>query len=204
MIRDARGDPPPPAALAEAAEALASGQIVGLPTDTVYGLAVDASRPGAADRIFVAKGRPRGVVLPVLVADQDQVESLVADIPETARDLMARFWPGALTIVLRRRPGVNLDLGDPAATIGVRCPDHAVALGLCRLAGPLATTSANVHGEPPAHDAAEVAAMVGVAVVLDAGRCDGAPSSVVDCTVSPPKLLRAGAVEWKAVTAPWA
>jgi L-threonylcarbamoyladenylate synthase len=195
-VRDARGDPPPPEVLAEAAAALRAGLVVGLPTDTVYGLAVDATRPGAADRIFAAKHRPRGVVLPVLVADLAQVEALVDHIPGAARRLMAAHWPGALTVVLTRRPGLDLDLGDGGATVGVRCPDHAVARALCALAGPLATTSANVHGEPPAHEAAEVAAMAGVALVLDAGRCDGQPSTVVDYSGEEPRVLRVGAVDW--------
>jgi L-threonylcarbamoyladenylate synthase len=164
---------------------------------------VDAARPGAADRVFTAKRRPRGIVLPVLVGDQDQVEALVVGIPDVARDLMARFWPGALTIVLARRPGLDFDLGDNGATIGVRCPDHAAARALCRLAGPLATTSANAHGAPPAQEAATVAALAGVAVVLDAGRCAGEPSTVVDCTAAEPRLLRAGTVDWTAITQPW-
>jgi tRNA threonylcarbamoyl adenosine modification protein (Sua5/YciO/YrdC/YwlC family) len=193
--------PPDPDALAQAAEALRAGWVVGVPTDTVYGLAVDATRPGAARRVFVAKRRPRGVVLPVLVADQAQAEALVADVPEVARLLMARHWPGALTIVLPRRPGLALDLGDDGGTVGVRRPDHPVVAALARLVGPLATTSANLHGEPPATVAAAVAALpgaaeAGVALVLDAGECAGEPSTVVDCTTDPPRLLRAGAVPW--------
>lgn len=198
-ILDAGGDPPLKAALRVAARALRSGEVVGLPTDTVYGLAVDATRPGAADRVFAVKQRPRGVQLPVLVAGVDQVESLVADIPELARELMGRFWPGALTLVLARRPGLHLDLGDDPSTIGIRCPRHPVARALCRTVGPLATTSANRHGAPAIHEAVEVAALEGVAVVLDGGRCAGAPSTVVDCRGGEPRLLRAGGLPWSAI-----
>ena len=116
---------------------------------------------------------------------------------------MARFWPGALTIVLPARPGLGADLGDDDATIGVRCPDHPVALALCRAVGPLATTSANVHGQPTLTTAAEVAEVFADAlpVVLDGGTCTGSPSTVVDCTGFEPRLLREGRVPWSAVLA---
>src|SRR4029077_1726034 len=112
---------------------------------TVYGIAADPFRAGASDRLFGAKGRPRAVQLPVLVDGPGQADQL-ADAGDRGRALMARFWPGALTIVLPRRPGLDLDLGGEASTVGVRCPDHAVARRLCAMVGPLATTSANRHG----------------------------------------------------------
>jgi L-threonylcarbamoyladenylate synthase len=195
-VLDARGDPTPATALAAAVDALRDGQVVGIPTDTVYGLAVDPWRAGASERVFAVKHRPRGVQLPVLVADEHQAGALCGDIPEAGRRLMARFWPGALTIVVGRRPGLGLDLGDNQRTVGLRCPDHPVALALCRAVGPLATTSANHHGEPPARHAAAVAALGGVGVVLDGGRCDGEPSTVVDCSAGDPQLRRAGAIPW--------
>jgi L-threonylcarbamoyladenylate synthase len=200
-VFDVRSDPPDPAALAAAAAALGAGLVVGLPTDTVYGLAVDARRPGAVDRVFVAKQRPRHVELPVLVADLGQALDLAGDLPAGTRALMEGFWPGALTLVVLRRPGLTLDLGERVDTIGLRCPDHPVARALCRAAGPLATTSANRHGEPPAQQAAPVAEMEGVALVLDAGRCAGQPSTVVDCTGDELRLLRQGALPWAAVQA---
>jgi tRNA threonylcarbamoyl adenosine modification protein (Sua5/YciO/YrdC/YwlC family) len=185
-----------------AEKALHSGQVIAIPTDTVYGLAADAFHTGAADRLFAVKRRPRDVDLPVLVAEEQQALDLTTGVPEVARRLMARFWPGALTLVLPRHPDVVADLGDDEATIGLRCPDHEVARDLCRRVGPLATTSANLHGQPTATTAEEVVDLFGsaVAVVLDGGTCDGAPSTVVDCTGADPKLLREGRIPWTAIT----
>ena len=197
----ALGDPPPDEALAEAVGALSEGWPVGIPTDTVYGRAVDPFRPGAADRLFAAKRRPREVNLPVLVAGLEQVLLLATGIPEGAMRLMRRFWPGPVTIVLPTRPDLEADLGEDEATVGVRCPDHVVPRALCERAGPLATTSANLHGQPTLTTAAEVAAVFGraVPVVLDGGECRGRPSTVVDCTGQEPKLLREGRVAWEEV-----
>src|SRR3954468_12745678 len=124
--------------------ALEAGLVVAIPTDTVYGLAADPFRPGATDRIFEAKKRPRDVELPVLVADVEQALSLCAQelVAAGARRLMERFWPGPLTLVLPRRPGLDADLGSDDLTIGVRCPAHVVARTLCARVGPLAVTSA--------------------------------------------------------------
>ncbi len=146
----AYGDPPPPDAIKAAAASLREGDIIGVPTDTVYGLAADPWHSGAADRLFLVKGRPRSVELPVLVAGEEQALALTTAVPDSARRLMEAFWPGALTLVLPRREDVTADLGDEDETIGVRCPDHPVPLALCREVGPFATTSANRHGGPPA------------------------------------------------------
>ena len=197
------GDPPPPEAVAEAARALAEGWPVGLPTDTVYGLAADPFRPGATDRIFEAKRRPRTVALPVLVTGREQALTLTDAVPDMAVVLMDRFWPGALTVVLPLRPGLGADLGDDEVTVGVRCPAHSVARAVCEVAAPLATTSANLHGRPTFTTAAEVASAFGasVPVVLDGGTCAGLPSTVVDCTGHEPKLLREGRIPWSEVLA---
>ena len=194
----ASGDSPPEESIREAAEALGKGLVVGIPTDTVYGLAVDATVPGATDRVFAAKRRPREVDLPVLVASIEQAMDLVTAPPPVAFRLMEQYWPGPLTLVLPRRPGLNADLGDDEATIGLRCPAHPVPLALCASAGPLATTSANVHGQPTIETAAAVAAAFGdaVAVVLDGGPATGSPSTVVDCTGVEPRLLREGRLSW--------
>ena len=174
-----------------------------LPTDTVYGLAADPFHTGASDRIYAAKRRPRQVDLPVLVADREQALSVVIGLTEAATRLMDRFWPGALTLVLPRRPDVRADLGADEATVGLRCPDHGVPREVCRRAGPLATTSANLHGQAPLTTAAEVALTFGDAVglVLDAGPCVGTPSTVVDCTGLEPRLLRDGRIPWADVVA---
>jgi len=190
------GDPPGEEALEAATRALAAGLVVVLPTDTVYGVAVDPTVEGATERLFAAKDRPRAVAVAVLVADAAQAESVAGPMPDAARRLVARFWPGALTVVLSRRPGFDVDLGGDPATVGVRCPAHDAVRDLCRRVGPLAVTSANRHGEPTPAAAHEVAAAVGdrVALVLDGGECAGAPSTVVDCTGAQPVVLREGAI----------
>jgi tRNA threonylcarbamoyl adenosine modification protein (Sua5/YciO/YrdC/YwlC family) len=192
------GSPPPEASMAAALEALDAGRVVAIPTDTVYGLAVDPFLPGASDRLFALKRRPRTVDLPLLVAGADQVLTVATGVPRVAARLTDRYWPGPLTLVVPRRPDLEADLGDDEATVGVRCPDHEVPLALCRRRRPLATTSANLHGEPTLSTAAEVEAALGdaVAVVLDGGPCVGEPSTVVDCTGEEPKCLRSGRIPW--------
>ncbi|MDA8044727.1 MAG: L-threonylcarbamoyladenylate synthase [Actinomycetota bacterium] len=196
----AHGDPPPPAAIEAAAEALRAGDIIGVPTDTVYGLAADPWHSGASDRLFLVKGRPRSVELPVFVAGAEQARELTANLPAGAERLMAEFWPGPLTIVAPRRPDLDADLGEDDATIGLRCPAHPVPLALCRRFGPYATTSANRHATAPISEAAQFGReLAGVALVLDAGPCRGEPSTVVDATGEVPKLLRAGGVDWERI-----
>lgn len=202
-VMGAAGDPPPAGAMLAALERLEASQVVAVPTDTVYGLAAVAGDPVATDRLFAVKARPRHVDLPVLVAGLDQLEPLVAWLPAMAERLALRFWPGALTLVLPRRAGLVADLGSDDATIGVRCPAHPVPLALCGRAGPLATTSANRHGQPEMTTAGEVASAfeTSVPLVLDAGPCRGAPSTVVDCTGESPRCLRPGGVSWEEVVA---
>lgn len=183
-VMAAFGDPPPAAAVDAAVAALAAGALVGLPTDTLYGLA------GPAAAIFEAKRRPASVHLAVLVGDRDAA----GPVPPLAARLMDAFWPGGLTVVVP----------DPAGgTVGLRCPDHPVALAVCRAVGPLPCSSANLHGQPVLTTADEVASVFAgaVAVVLDAGVCSGAASTVVDCTGPRPGLLREGVVPWAAVAA---
>jgi tRNA threonylcarbamoyl adenosine modification protein (Sua5/YciO/YrdC/YwlC family) len=196
----ALGDPPPDDAIAAAAEAIRGGDIVGMPTDTVYGLAADPWHSGASDRLFRLKARPRNVELPLFVGDVQQALRLATAVPASAIRLMDTFWPGGLTIVLPRSAEVDADLGEDDATIGLRCPAHPVPLAVCRVIGPYASTSANRHGEPPAITAADLAARVpGVELILDGGHCDGVPSTVVDCTGEAPRLLRAGSVAWERI-----
>ena len=165
-----------------AVDALRRGEVIGIPTDTVYGLAALEE-----DALFEIKQRPRHVEIPVLVADEAQMAELGVDLPSEAKRLMARFWPGALTIVVRRGGG----------TVGVRSPDHEVPIALCRAVGPLKTTSANRHGEPTATTAAHIEELfAGSILVLDGGTCEGSPSTVVDCTGDAVKLLREGRIPW--------
>lgn len=177
--------------------ALEAGHVVALPTDTVYGLAVAPTRPGATASVFALKGRPLELELPVLVADMDQADALAGPdgLSERARALAVAYWPGPLTIVVPRRAGLDWALGGDATTIGLRCPAHDVARWLCAQVGPLATTSANRHGAPPLHSGAEVVAEFGAAVtVVDGVSGGGAPSTVVDVTGAHLRVLRAGAV----------
>lgn len=188
---------PDRAAIAAAAAALRAGGVIGVPTDTVYGLAADPFQATATERIFDLKGRPHQVSLPVLVADVEQAETLVDGVSDQARRLMDRYWPGPLTVVLPQRTGRPLHLGtDHRTTVGVRCPDSPVVRALCRATGPIATTSANRHGEDPLTEAAAVAEAFGdgLALVFDAGACQGVPSTLCDCTQRPPVVLRHGRI----------
>jgi L-threonylcarbamoyladenylate synthase len=193
-VISAHGGTPPADAIDLAVKALSGGDIVGLPTDTVYGLAADPFHTGASDRLFRLKGRPRSVELPVLVSSEAQAMALCTAVPAAARLLMQRYWPGPVTLVLPRRPDLAADLGEDDATIGIRCPAHPVPLAVCEQIGPIATTSANRHQEPALTTAQQVAEVLGaeLVLVLDAGTCDGLPSTVVDCTGEEPKVLREG------------
>ena len=179
-----------------ALQALLAGLPVILPTDTVYGIAVDASRSGATERLFMLKERPVDVPLPVVVADLDQAESL-GELSGPAAELARRFWPGGLTLVVPRRPGVHFDLGGrDDGRIGLRVPDHDVPRALAAQVGPLAVTSANRHGRmtPETAEAAAAELRHAIAIVIDGGRCAGAPSTVVSCTATGVQVLREGAI----------
>jgi len=196
-----------PESLALAAKALRAGAVVAVPTDTIYGLAVDPSQPEAVALLFALKERPVEVALPVLVDGQEQVSMVAGPLDSAAVRLAGRFWPGPLTLVVPRRPTFTTDLGGPPParrTVGVRWPDHPVVRALCRGLGPLAVTSANRHGLPPATRAAEVAGIFagedGLAVILDGGVCDGIPSTVVECRGSALRCLREGAIPWSELT----
>ncbi|MDP8954179.1 MAG: L-threonylcarbamoyladenylate synthase [Actinomycetota bacterium] len=196
VILDAAGDAPPATALARAVEALRAGEVVIVPTDTVYGLAVDPRKTGV---LFALKHRPLEVALPVLVADVEQALALAADgLAPAVQRLMGRWWPGGLTLVVPRRRGLDLDLGGPDdTTIGLRLPDHPVPVALAEAVGPLAVTSANRHGQATPATAAAVVDQLGpgVGLALDAGPCDAAPSTVVAWTGGELRVLREGAVD---------
>lgn len=181
--------------LQAAAQALEDGLVVGLPTDTVYGLAVDPRKEGATARLFAAKGRPEHVALPVLIAEPALLGTL-AEVSPAALRLAMSFWPGPLTLVLPRLTGVVMDLGGDPSTVGVRCPANALARELLARSGPLAVTSANRHGEAPLTRAEDVRATFedAVATVVDGGTCDGAPSAVVLLVGGIPVCLRPGAI----------
>jgi tRNA threonylcarbamoyl adenosine modification protein (Sua5/YciO/YrdC/YwlC family) len=180
-----------------AAAALQQGGLVVLPTDTVYGLAADAFQPAAVRRLLRVKGRGRDMPPPVLVSAVTTLEALAEDVSPAARALVDKYWPGPLTLVCRQQPSLRWDLGDTRGTVAVRMPDQPHALALLERTGPLAVSSANITGQPAALsvDAAEQMLADAVDVYLDAGPSAGdEPSSIVDATTDPPRLLRAGAV----------
>jgi L-threonylcarbamoyladenylate synthase len=183
---------------AAAADVLRSGGIVALPTDTVYGIAVALETPGGVEALFAAKRRPPDKGIMLLLADATQAPE-IGQWPPAAADLAAAFWPGGLTVIVPQRPDVPLPaaLTGGASTIGLRVPDHPAPRALAAAVGPIPTTSANVSGVPEARDAAGIVDQLGEAVdlVLDGGPAHGGPAStVVDCTVEPPRILRVGAV----------
>jgi tRNA threonylcarbamoyl adenosine modification protein (Sua5/YciO/YrdC/YwlC family) len=191
------------AALDEAVVALKAGKVVAMPTDTVYGLAVDPRCRGATGLLFALKRRPTALELPVLVSGVVQAEALGGPdgLSPVAHRLAGRFWPGSLTIVVPRRSDLGWDLGGDDGTIGLRCPAHAAARRLCERVGPLATTSANRHGEPPITTAAALAEEFGeqVTSIVDGGVCDATPSTVVDVTSDEVRCLRDGSVPWNQI-----
>lgn len=179
-----------------AEEALARGELVVLPTDTVYGVAARPDLAGATGRVFDAKRRPADLSLPVL-AHSAQAAEAVAEFDDRARFLATRFWPGGVTIVLPRMPAARAwDLGGEVETVGVRVPAHDVTLALLERTGPLAVTSANLSGQPTPPDCEGVRRALGeaVSVSLCAGTCAGTPSTVVDLTGPTVRITREGAV----------
>ena len=185
----------------EVVVALRAGEVVVLPTDTVYGVAVRADAPGAAGRLADLKGRAAGQPVAVLVASIEQAGS-VGVLSGWARSLAERWWPGPLTLVLPRRPDIRWDLGAPEDTVGVRLPDHDLVRAVAAEVGPLATTSANRHGEPTPETAEGAAAALArhPVLVVDHGPCTGLASTVVDATGSAPVVLREGPITTAQVT----
>ena len=186
----------------DVARALERGRVVGIPTDTVYGLAAALSRPAAVEELFVLKGRPRDLAIPVLVADLAQAETVSGASDPRLTILADRFWPGALTVAVRRGAASDLVLGGDARTVGVRCPDDDVVRALCRRVGPLAVTSANQHAGPPATTAEEFSSIFRdqVDVVLDGGLRDEPPSTVVSIIEGEPRCMREGRIRFADVT----
>jgi L-threonylcarbamoyladenylate synthase len=179
--------------LRTAVDALRAGDPVVIPTDTVYGIAALPSVAGAVERVFALKTRPPDKPLPVLGDDVASLRSVVI-FDDVAEELGSRFWPGPLTIVLPRAPGFDHHLGGETEDVGVRVPDRQTTRELLRIAGPLAVTSANPSGDPPASTADEARAYFGnELVVLDDGPADGAPSTVV-AVAGGVRILRTGAI----------
>ncbi|MCK0112324.1 L-threonylcarbamoyladenylate synthase [Ornithinimicrobium sp. F0845] len=184
-------------AVARAAVVVREGKVVVLPTDTVYGVGADAFDQVAVAMVLAAKHRGRDVPPPVLVPTVRTVDGLATEVPMYAKILMRQFWPGALTLVLRAQPTLAWDLGETNGTVALRMPDDILTLQVLTEVGPMAVTSANLTGQPPATTAEEAQAQLGgaVALYLDGGtRADSAPSTIVDCTGEEPVVLRHGAL----------
>lgn len=182
----------------KAVEVLRQGGLVAFPTDTVYGVGAQAFDAQAVRRLYQAKERPGDRAIPLLLADVADLPAVVETVPPLAGRLAARFWPGPLTLVLRKRPVVPDVVTAGGDSVAVRVPDHPVARGLIAALGtPLAATSANRSGQPDPVTAEEVLTQLGghIDLILDGGPCPGGvPSTVLDLTVSPPAVLRPGPV----------
>lgn len=183
--------------LEAAADAIGRGELVLLPTDTVYGVAADAFTPAAVTGLLAAKNRGRAMPVPVLVGEASTLAGLVVNLPAVANQLAQEFWPGGLTLVLEHAPSLAWDLGDAEGTVAVRLPDDDLARDLIGRTGPLAVSSANRSGRPAATTAQEAVEQLGThaAVALDGGpRGSSAASTIVDCTGPTPRILRVGAI----------
>ncbi len=194
---DVRDGHDPALGVDAAVSALQRGELAVLPTDTVYGIAADAFSPSAVGALLEAKGRGRDMPVPVLVGAWATLDGLAEDVSPQTRELVQAFWPGGLTLVVRAAPSLSWDLGETRGTVAVRMPLHPVTLAVLARTGPLAASSANRSGLPPAGDAAEAARQLGtaVSVYLDGGATEGGPAStVLDLTGEAPRLLRTGAV----------
>lgn len=185
------------AAIEAASLAVQRGQLVVIPTDTVYGVAADAFDPEAVAELLAAKGRGREMPPPVLVSAATTVDALATAIPSYARALIEEFWPGPLTLVLQQQRSLQWDLGDTRGTVAVRMPDHPLAREILERTGPLAVSSANTTGAPAATDADQAEEMLRdlVAVIVDGGPASGGEAStIVDATGETGRVLRRGAL----------
>jgi len=200
MLYDCRAVAERDRGIAAAVEAVKSGELVVLPTDTVYGVGADAFTAHAVNALQNARGADRRVPPPVLVGSRHTLDGLVYSLPKAARELADAFWPGALTIMVEHSPSLQWDLGDTGGVVAVRMPLHPVALEVLREVGPMAVTTANKIGQPAPTTADEARDQLeyAVRVYLEAGAAaDPAPSTIVDVTGDVPRVLRNGAVPFE-------
>jgi tRNA threonylcarbamoyl adenosine modification protein (Sua5/YciO/YrdC/YwlC family) len=184
--------------------AVKNGRLVVLPTDTVYGIGADAFDSTAVAALLAAKGRGRDMPVPVLVGSWHTIEGLALMVSQATRDLIRAFWPGALSLVVRQAPSLQWDLGDARGTVMLRMPLHPVAIELLREVGPMAVSSANISGRPPAVNAEEARNQLGdlVDVYLDAGpSAQQAASTILDLTGTEPRILRPGPISAESIAA---
>ena len=185
------------AGLRAAVGAAKGGRLIVMPTDTLYGIGCDAFDSEAVNSLLAAKGRGRDMPVPVLVGSWTTIDGLVLSVSPTARELTRAFWPGGLSLVVHQAPSLAWDLGDTRGTVMLRMPLHPVAIEVLREVGPMAVSSANISGRPPATTAEQAREQLGesVAVYLDGGPAAKAvPSTIVDLTDVTPKILREGAI----------
>ena len=183
-------------AIQHALDVLNNGGLVAFPTDTVYGVGALVHDGKAIESIYVAKDRPIEKAIPVLIADAEDMDKVGMDIPDLARRIAARFFPGPLTCIIPKQPTLPSAVS-ATSTVGVRAPDHDVARALLRAAGPMAVTSANISGQPSPSTAEEVFAQLNgrIPLIMDGGKTPGGvPSTVVDCTNDEIKILREGPI----------
>ena len=183
--------------IAAAISALKGGRLVVMPTDTVYGIGADAFDGSAVAALLAAKGRGRDMPVPVLVGSWHTIQGLVYTVPNSAKELIRAFWPGALSLVVRQAPSLAWDLGDANGTVMLRMPLHPVAIELLRAVGPMAVSSANISGRPAAVTADQARDQLGdlVDVYLDGGPAEQqSASTIVDLTGAHPRVLRQGPV----------
>lgn len=191
------------ASIQTAIELLQEGEIVAFPTDTVYGLGANAFYSPGIIKLFEAKGRDANKAIAVLIGDINQLELLTEELNETAKKLAKKFWPGALTLVVPKKTELP-ELLTAGNSIGIRIPDHPVALELLKEFGPIAATSANLSGKTSPHDARDVLKQLNkrIPLILDGGRCSGGiPSTVVDCSNGEVRILRPGAISQQEIEA---
>ena len=189
-------------AIETAAEIVSAGELVVLPTDTVYGVGADAFNADAVADLLQAKGRGRDMPVPVLVGSWTTIDGLVSVVEPRTRDLIEAFWPGGLTLVVEHAPSLEWDLGNTDGTVALRMPLHPVAIELLERTGPMAVSSANKSGFPPARTAAEARDQLGddVGIYLEDGPvAEGIASTIVDVTGPMPRILRLGAISAEAL-----
>jgi L-threonylcarbamoyladenylate synthase len=189
--------------LTQAAEILANGGIIAYPTETFYGLGADATNEKAIEKIFVVKGRNFKNPVSLIIGQADDIYPLVQDVPQTAKKLMAAFWPGALTIVFLAADKISPLLTAGSGKIGLRVSSHPIAMGIVqKLKKPLTATSANLTGAPECTRASEVAQQIGdkIDAIVDLGSTPGtAGSTIIDITCDPPVILREGTISRKTI-----
>ena len=185
-----------PTSIQAALELLQEGEIIAFPTDTVYGLGTDAFYSPGIIKLFEAKGRDSNKAIAVLIGNIEQLDLLTDELNRIARNLVSKFWPGGLTIVVPKKKDLP-ELLSAGNSIGIRMPNHPVALELLRKFGPIATTSANFSGKNNPHDAQDVFQQLNkrLPLILDGGKCPGGvPSTVIDCSTDEVRILRPGAI----------